>query len=274
MYSISGYCGGQPHHGQHRGDSRGCRKTTSTRFQRPDADYLGVDPRRDDAAAATPVRCRSARSPARARASAAIVGYKTPGFDTNDLGFMRRADEKNQSNWFQWRNFKPGKYVRTRNFNINQYAGWNFGGDRTVFGRQHQLALDVHELLQHRRRLQPRRGAVPRSRDARRPRRARQSRASNVWYYANTDNRKALSFYYNGGHWADTKNSVAARHQSRRELARDLVDVAERRPPLRHQPRRFAVGRRTKTSPTARRATCSGASIRRRCRSPRASTTR
>ena len=33
---------------------------------------------------------------------------------------MRRADEQNQSNWFQWRNFKPGKYVRTRNFNLNQ----------------------------------------------------------------------------------------------------------------------------------------------------------
>ena len=28
-----------------------------------------------------------------------------------------------------------------------------------------------------------------------------------LWYYANTDNRKALSFYYNGGPLADTKNS-------------------------------------------------------------------
>ena len=91
------------------------------------------------------------------------VGYKTPGFDTNDLGFMRRADEKNQSNWFQWRNFKPGKYVRTRNFNINQYAGLEFRRRPPVFGRQHQLALDVHELLQHRRRLStstPRRSAI------------------------------------------------------------------------------------------------------------------
>ena len=49
-----------------------------------------------------------------------FVGYKSPGFDTNDLGFMRRADERNHDNWFQWRNFMPGKYVRTRNFNINQ----------------------------------------------------------------------------------------------------------------------------------------------------------
>ena len=34
-------------------------------FQRPDADYVDVDPLRDDAAAATPARSRSARSPAR-----------------------------------------------------------------------------------------------------------------------------------------------------------------------------------------------------------------
>ena len=30
-----------------------------------------------------------------------------------------------------------------------------------------------------------------------------------LWYYANTDNRKALSFYYNGNHWADTKTARA-----------------------------------------------------------------
>ena len=98
----------------------GCRRTTCTL----PAARRGLSRRRsrcDDACRAMPVRCRSARSPARARASALTSATSRPGFDTNDLGFMRRADEKNQSNWFQWRNFKPGKYVRTRNFNINQY---------------------------------------------------------------------------------------------------------------------------------------------------------
>ena len=93
--------------------------------------------------------------------------------------------------------------------------------------RQRQLALDVHELLQHRRRLQLRRRAVPRSRHARRAGRARQPEQVSLWYYANTDNRKALSFGYNGGHWADTKNSVAPRHHALAQLARHLVDVVE-----------------------------------------------
>ena len=173
MYSITGYVAGSHIAGNTEAIQR-LQENNVHSFQRPDADYIGVDPN------ATTLQGHAGsvsfgKISGESTRFSSYVGYKSPGFDTNDLGFMRRADEKNQSNWFQWRNFKPGKYVRTRNFNINQYAGWNFGGDRTVFGRQHQLALDVHELLQHRRRLQPRRRAVPRSRDARRSRRARQS---------------------------------------------------------------------------------------------------
>ena len=79
-----------------------------------------------DDAQGQPVRCRSERSPARARVSL-LRRLQVAGFDSNDLGFMRRADEeKNQSNWFQWRNFRPGRYVRTRNFNINQYSRLEF----------------------------------------------------------------------------------------------------------------------------------------------------
>ena len=86
----------------------------------------------------------------------------------------------------------------------------------------------------------------------------------NLWYYANTDNRKALSFFYNGNHWADTMQQLAPRHQPGRELARDLVDVAQPRLPLQHQPRRLAVGGERGRSTTADSATCSAASIRRR----------
>ena len=33
------------------------------------------------------------------------------------------------SNWLQWRNDKPNKYLRSFRFNLNQWAGWNYGGD-------------------------------------------------------------------------------------------------------------------------------------------------
>jgi hypothetical protein len=62
------------------------------------------------------------------------VGMKTPGFDVNDVGFLRRADTRNMSNWLQWRNDRPSKYLRSFRFNLNQWAGWNFDGDRLYSG--------------------------------------------------------------------------------------------------------------------------------------------
>ena len=170
------------------------------------------------------------------------VGYKSPGFDSNDLGFMRRADEKNMSNWFQWRNFTPGKYVRTRNFNLNQYAGWNFGGDRLYSGvniNSHWTFTNYYSIGGgYNIDAAPFRDRVTRGGPG-----VLGNPGNSVWYYANTDNRKDLSFYYNGDHGGDEFNSVAPRLQSRLQLARDLVDVAQHERALQHQQRRLAVGR-------------------------------
>jgi hypothetical protein len=96
--------------------------------------------------------------------------------------------------------------VRTRNFNLNQYSGWNFGGDRMYLGANintHWTFTNYYSV-----------GAGFNVDAA--PFRDRVTRGGpgvlgnpgkNLWYYANTDNRKALSFFYNGGHWADAKNS-------------------------------------------------------------------
>jgi hypothetical protein len=61
------------------------------------------------------------------------IGYKSPGFDINDLGFLRRADVRSMSNWLQWRHDKPSKYLRSFRFNLNQWGSWNFAGDRLDF---------------------------------------------------------------------------------------------------------------------------------------------
>ena len=170
-------------------------------FQRPDADYIDVD--RDSTAlrghAGNVGFSKISGENTRFNSN---FGFKSPGFDSNDLGFMRRADEKTMGNWFQWRNFKPGKYVRTRNFNLNQWAAWNFGGDRLFSGfnvNSHWtwtnyysagggLNLDASPL---------------RDRSTRGGPTVRGNPSKSVWYYANTDNRKALSLFFNGNHWGD-----------------------------------------------------------------------
>ncbi len=63
-----------------------------------------------------------------------MVAYKTPGFEVNEVGFLRRADEIEaagvQIRWFM----NPGKYVRTKSINFNQWSNHNFDGDRLELG--------------------------------------------------------------------------------------------------------------------------------------------
>jgi len=203
-YSFTGFFAGSHIQGNTVAIRR-LQESTVHGFQRPDADYLAVDA---DATALS----GHAGSVSLGKISgettrfSSYLGYKSPGFDTNDLGFMRRADERNQSNWFQWRNFKPGKYVRTRNFNISQYAAWNFGGDRMYSGaniNSHWTFTNYYSIgAGFNLDAAPFRDRVTRGGPG-----VLGNPGKNLWYYANTDNRKALSFYYNGGHWADTRNS-------------------------------------------------------------------
>ena len=60
--------------------------------------------------------------------------YKTPGFDVNDVGYLRRADAVQQSSWVQFRWDTPTKLYRSVRLNLNQWAGWNFGGDTRFTG--------------------------------------------------------------------------------------------------------------------------------------------
>jgi hypothetical protein len=62
------------------------------------------------------------------------MGFKSPGFDINDIGFMRRADQRTMGNWLQLRSDTPNKLFRSRMINFNQYATWNFDGDRLFSG--------------------------------------------------------------------------------------------------------------------------------------------
>ena len=97
--------------------------------------------------------------------------------------------------------------MRTRNFNVNQYQGWNFGGDRTYSGgniNSHWTFTNYYSIGGgYNVDAAPFRDRVTRGG----PGVLGNPSKFNLWYYANTDNRKALSFYYNGGHWVDTKNS-------------------------------------------------------------------
>jgi hypothetical protein len=101
-------------------------------YQRPDADYLEVD------SAATSLS-----------GYAAAMGFgrtsgswrwnigtevRSPGFETNDIGYLREADRISAGVWINRRWLKPGKVFRRFNLNFNQWNGWTFGGERRGLG--------------------------------------------------------------------------------------------------------------------------------------------
>ena len=131
-YSLTGFWAGSRVAGSADAIARLQRSNVHS-FQRPDAGHLTYDPTRTSMAGHAGAMNVSKIGGSRTRFQS-HVSYKSPGFEINDLGFQQRADEINQSNWFQLRDETPGRWVRTVNVNVNQWSGYNFDGDRRYAG--------------------------------------------------------------------------------------------------------------------------------------------
>jgi hypothetical protein len=131
-YALTGYMVGSSVRGEPEAIQR-VQENSRHYFQRPDITSATLDPAR-----------RSLNGGAGSLGIGKIggkyvrfnsnVGFKTPGFEINDLGFLRRADQRNMGNWIQFRSDTPNKWFRQRMINFNQYAQWNFDGDRLFSG--------------------------------------------------------------------------------------------------------------------------------------------
>ncbi|MGE0161194.1 MAG: DUF5916 domain-containing protein [Gemmatimonadales bacterium] len=56
--------------------------------------------------------------------------YQSPGFEVNDLGYLRRADIYDWSTWAQLTFQSPTRLYRWASFNGNTWYHWNTSGDR------------------------------------------------------------------------------------------------------------------------------------------------
>jgi hypothetical protein len=199
-FSITGFWAGSNVRGSSEAIDR-LQTNTVHAYQRPDADHVELDP------LATTLRGHAGsisfgKIGGEKTRFSSYVGYKSPGFDINDLGFQRRADERTISNWFQMRDMVPGRFTRSFIWNLNQWAGWNFAGDRTFSGAN----VNMHWTWKNywssgygvNFNAMPVRDRVTRGGPA-----VLGNRNVNLWFYTNTDGRKALSFGYNGFHLRD-----------------------------------------------------------------------
>lgn len=101
-------------------------------FQRPDAPHLSVD---STATSLTGFggKLILGKTSGKINAFAGILGV-SPGFEINDLGFMRAVDNINQFVWIGYRQWEANDYFQNYSINLNQWANWTFGGERKSLG--------------------------------------------------------------------------------------------------------------------------------------------
>ena len=101
-------------------------------FQRPDADYLGVDSSRTGLSGyAGRVSLNKQKGNWMLNSA---VGVVSPGFEVNDLGFQFRADQVNAHFMIGHRWTQPSRLVRNWRLNLATFRSFDFGGDVTWYG--------------------------------------------------------------------------------------------------------------------------------------------
>jgi hypothetical protein len=98
-------------------------------FQRPDADYLGVDSLRGSLGGHGAL-LRFAKLGGSWNFS--FMGqYRSPGLNLNDMGYIREADLIGQHAELAYRKIVPGKWFRNYTVRLFQESYWTFGGENT-----------------------------------------------------------------------------------------------------------------------------------------------
>jgi len=101
-------------------------------YDRPDADYLTFD-RNRTSLSGFGWRTMVAKQTGKWRPIVGLSGF-TPGFETNDVGFMPRADEITSHFVMNYVNEDVTTHFRERSFWIAKYQNWNFGHDLLANG--------------------------------------------------------------------------------------------------------------------------------------------
>jgi hypothetical protein len=60
--------------------------------------------------------------------------WRSPGLELNDVGYLQKADQAMQYIWIGYQIVNPTWIFRQFNINVNQWNGWNFGGEKLFTG--------------------------------------------------------------------------------------------------------------------------------------------
>ncbi len=119
-------------------------QTASARYyQRPDANYLKLDSSRTSLSGYGGSFYLGKFSRGRWRYMVGGV-WRSPGFELNDLGYLREADQIMQFFWVGYRISNPWAVFNNIGININQWNGWNFGYQKIYVGGNVNFYAQLH----------------------------------------------------------------------------------------------------------------------------------
>jgi hypothetical protein len=125
-WTLSGFFAGSQIAGSDDAIAR-AQRSSARYYTRPDADYLEYDPSRGSLAGHV-----GGASLSHSGSYDLSLTYQevSPGFETNDIGFMNRADYRAFSTFIGRRLNKPSGPFRNRSMWLYTNTTYNFGGDR------------------------------------------------------------------------------------------------------------------------------------------------
>jgi hypothetical protein len=108
------------------------QESSARYFQRPDNDYVNFDPNRTSLfGSAGRVQIIKAGGHFN---YGTLVNWKTPGFEVNDIGYIRDADQIIGVFFASYNQWDPKWIYRRYNINFDVFSFFNFGGDRLGTG--------------------------------------------------------------------------------------------------------------------------------------------
>jgi hypothetical protein len=110
-------------------------------FQRPDKNYAILDTNRTSLSGAGG-RVQILKQNGHWNFMGAAL-WKTPGFETNDLGYMRTSDQILYVIWGAYNQFEPKGFYKNFNINSDFYSTSNFGGIWLGAGYEWNLNLNL-----------------------------------------------------------------------------------------------------------------------------------
>jgi hypothetical protein len=144
MYEFTGFAGASRVAGDTLAMQR-VQRSPAHYFQRPDQGHVAYDPTRTSLTGYT-FSLRGDKNAGRWSVWGIGVQWRTPGFEINDLGQMRTADDKDFNADYQLRDTKPGKLFRYWQIGHSTRHSFSYGNVRNASSLTQSITLNFHNF--------------------------------------------------------------------------------------------------------------------------------